>query len=384
MTRSAGNENGGLFHEGKNTRGTGTAVFIRNLNAGGAERAVVNLLEGMVARGIVPELVLCSREGVFLEQLPPQIPIVDLGCQSVYKAVLPLAGYLRRRQPATLISHASGNNGAIALAGLLAFGHTRVFLVEHGSLRVHLEGLRGWKRPALRVIRRLFYPRAAGIIAVSRGLARDLEAELRLPEASVHTIYNPVIDPALLARSAESLDHPWFLPGQPPVILGAGRLVELKDHATLIRAFALVRTRLPARLLILGEGPSRPKLEALARELELGPEVLSLPGFTPNPYAYMKRAATFVLSSRLESLPTVLIEAMACGCPVISSDCTFGPAEILEGGKYGPLYPVGDAAALAQAITRILRSPPERRALVRRAMDFSFDRAVDEYRALLI
>ena len=152
---------------------------------------------------------------------------------------------------------------------------------------------------------------------------------------------------------AEPFDHPWFAPGAPPVILGAGRLTEQKDFPTLIRAFALVRKKHPARLMILGEGEERSKLETLVQELGLEKEV-SLPGFVDNPYKYMKRAAVFVLSSRWEGFPNVLVEAMALGTPVVSTDCPNGPAEILENGKWGELVPVGETQSLASAVLRTL------------------------------
>jgi len=155
------------------------------------------------------------------------------------------------------------------------------------------------------------------------------------------------------------LNHPWFAPGEPPVILSVGRLTKQKDYPTLIRAFALVHRERPARLMILGEGEERPKLEALIQELSLDDDV-SLPGFVDNPYAYMARSAVFVLSSAWEGLPTVLIEAMAVGTPVVATDCPSGPAEILEGGKWGKLVPVGDVEALAEAIARKISSPMQK------------------------
>src|SRR5262249_37227290 len=149
------------------------------------------------------------------------------------------------------------------------------------------------------------------------------------------------------------LSHPWFAPGSLPVILGVGRLTWQKDFPTLIKAFALVRSRQPARLLILGEGEKRLELETIVKELGLAADVC-LPGYVDNPFAYMHRCSAFVLSSASEGLPNSLIEAMACGAPVISTDCASGTAEILENGRYGPLVPVGDVEAMATAISATL------------------------------
>lgn len=200
---------------------------------------------------------------------------------------------------------------------------------------------------------KLFYPWADGFVAVSQGVADDLRRFAQLPEVKVHTIYNPVVTDELLASAARTPEHPWLAPGEPPVILGVGRLVGQKDFATLVRAFALVRRTRSAKLIILGEGDKRPELEALVTELGLSDEV-SLPGFVDNPFAYMARADTFVLSSRHEGLPGVLIQAMACGCKVVSTDCPSGPREILNNGSLGALVPVGDAGALAEAIVATL------------------------------
>jgi glycosyltransferase involved in cell wall biosynthesis len=207
------------------------------------------------------------------------------------------------------------------------------------------------------------YPSADGIIAVSSGVADDLAEATGIPRESIDVIYNPVVTPEVATASREAVDHPWLAPGEPPVVMGIGRLTPKKDFTTLLQAFAEVRREVPARLMILGEGPERAVLEGLVRTLDLAANV-ALPGFVGNPYAYLARASLFVLSSRWEGLPTVLIEAMFCGAPVVSTDCPSGPREILNGGRYGRLVPVGDLAALAQAITagitgNIQPAPPE-------------------------
>jgi glycosyltransferase involved in cell wall biosynthesis len=203
------------------------------------------------------------------------------------------------------------------------------------------------------LLARLFYPWSDGIIAVSRGVAKDLTDVTGLPLERIHTIYNPTITPILLEKAKEPIDHPWFKPGELPVILGVGKLYEQKDFPTLLRAFARVRQVKPCRLVILGRGPQRQKLNALTRELGLSQEVAML-GFVENPYAYMARAAVFVLSSAWEGLPNALIEAIALETPVVSTNCESGPQEILDHGKYGSLVPVGDSDAMAQAILEVL------------------------------
>jgi glycosyltransferase involved in cell wall biosynthesis len=198
----------------------------------------------------------------------------------------------------------------------------------------------------------------------------------------MRVIYNPVVTPKLFEQAKEQIDHEWFIEGSPPFILGVGRFSTQKDFPTLIRAFSIVQKQMPARLMILGEGEDRPQIEALVRDLGLTSEV-ALPGFVSNPYAFMSRAAVFVLSSVYEGLPTVLIEAMAVGTPVVSTDCPSGPREILEFGKYGKLVPIGDSEAIANAIVTTLKHPIDVEALRQQAQKFSLENTVNGYLELI-
>ena len=229
---------------------------------------------------------------------------------------------------------------------------------------------------------RYLFPYASHFVAVSRGVADDLAMTVDVPSDRITTIYNPVVTPNLHIEAAETPDHPWFRDDGAPIILAAGRFEKQKDCPTLIRAFARVSVRRPCRLIILGEGSKRTEIEGLVQEFKLTDRV-SLPGWVENPLAFMARASLFVLSSTWEGLPTVLVEALACGCPCVSTDCPSGPAEILLNGDLGPLVPVGDDSALAKAMERVLDRPPNRQALQRRATDFSADRAVAAYEKLL-
>ena len=230
---------------------------------------------------------------------------------------------------------------------------------------------------------RHFYRHADSIIAVSNGVADDLAQLIAVPRSRITTIYNPVFSSELAARSHEPLAHAWLTPHAPPVVLGIGKLKPQKDFACLIRAFARVRAVRPARLIILGDGAQRESLLALARQLQVAPDV-ELPGFVANPFAYLARARVFVLSSAWEGLSNVIIEALACGCPVVSTDCPSGPAELLDHGRYGGLVPVGDDEALARTIVQTLDNPPDRQQLQTRASEFSIERAAAEYRRVLL
>ncbi len=229
--------------------------------------------------------------------------------------------------------------------------------------------------------RRLF-PYASHVVAVSQGVADDLAVTADVPRDRITTIYNPTITPNLHAKAAEQPDHPWLLDRGAPVILAAGRLTEQKDYPTLIEAFGRLVARRPCRLVILGEGPLQQELEGLAGKLDLTDRI-SFAGWSDNPFAFMSRASLFVLSSRWEGFGMVLAEALACGLPCVSTDCPSGPAEILLNGEIGPLVPVGDDAALAEAMGRVLDDPPDRRLLQQRAAYFSADRAVAAYEELI-
>jgi len=359
------------------------ALFIPSLRGGGAERVMVNLAGGLAERGCQVDLVAARAIGPLVGQVPAGVRLVDLGCRRTLRALLPLASYLRRERPAALLS-ALGHANVVAIgARLLARVPTRVVVSEHTAVsRAGQEapGVRG--KVLVPWLMRRLYRRAQAVVAVSRGVAEDLAEATGLPAERIRVIYNPVVTPDLEQRAAEPVDHPWFAPGEPPVVLAVGRLAPEKDYATLLRAFALVRRQQAARLVILGEGPERPPLEALARELGFE-DCFSLPGFKENPFAYMARASVLVLCSRREGFGNVLAEALACGTPVVSTDCPHGPAEILEGGKHGRLVPVGEARGLAEAIIGTLAIAPDRTALRRRSQAFTVANSVRDYLEVL-
>jgi glycosyltransferase involved in cell wall biosynthesis len=267
---------------------------------------------------------------------------------------------------------------------------TRVLVSERNTLSAMIGGSRRWRDRHLPRLLGHAYRQADGIVAVSDGVADDLARQSGLPRARIATVYNPVITPEIAALAGQPVAHRWFLPGAPPVILGVGSLSARKDFPTLLRAFAKLRKERDCRLVILGQAASskktqeqRAELTALAASLGVADDV-DLPGFVANPFAYMARASVFVLSSAFEGLPGALIQAMACGCPVVSTDCPSGPAEILDNGRFGALVPVGDDGAMAAAIAATLERPVAAATLQARAAMFSVDRAVDRYLDLML
>lgn len=358
------------------------AFFVPSMRGGGAERSILKLARSIAERGYSVDLVLAQVEGPYLAEIPDSLRVVDLKAPGVLTGLPRLVRYLRRERPEAMLSALNHANIVALWARCLAGTPNRLVVSERSTLSVcagNSTKQRGRLMP--KFIQR-FYPWADAIVAVSEGVAEDLAASTGLARDRIQAIYNPIVTPEFQQKVQAPLDHPWFEPGQPPVILAVGRLTHQKDFPMLIRAFAQVRQRHSARLLILGEGSDRPALESLVKELGLAADV-SLPGFVANPYPYMTRAAVFVLCSRWEGLPGALIEALYCGVPLISTDCPSGPREILKDGQYGQLVPVGDADALFHALERVLvervpAPPPES------WKPFEQDVVVDRYLELLV
>lgn len=358
------------------------AIFLPSLEGGGAEKVSLLLAQGFIEKGARVDLVLASARGPYLRSVPDGVNVIDLKARRVLMSLPRLVTYLRRYRPTVLLSVLSHANIVSILAKEIARVGTRVLITEHLALKASHQVAATLRARATLFLLPWFYPRADGVIAVSKGLAEELVRDFGIPEEKVRVIYNPVVHDELFRKAEEPLEHPWFGPGEPPVFLAVGRLAKEKDFPTLIRAFARVRREVESRLLILGEGPERLHLESLIQELGLGAHV-SMPGFVSNPYPYMARAAALVLSSLYEALSTVLIEALALGTPVVATDCPYGPAEILEEGKWGKLVAVGDESGLAKAMRDVVESPPaksDREAFQKMVVErFSVERAVQGY-----
>jgi glycosyltransferase involved in cell wall biosynthesis len=329
-------------------------MFVPSLRYGGAERVTLTLAQNIAERGYAVDLVLAQVEGPYLVDVRDPVQVVDLKAPRVARSLPALVRYLRRERPTAMLSMMAHSNIVALWARRLARVPTRLIVSERVSIswRIRHAPRRYYNRLLTSLIKR-YYPWADGIVAVSDGVADDLTQVTGIPRQQVSTIYNPVVRPGLQPLMQVPVEHPWFQPDGPPVVLAVGRLTTQKDFSTLIQAFAQVRQTHDARLVILGDGKERPALERLVSQLGLE-KVVSLPGFATNPYAYMVRSTLFVLSSRWEGLPGVLIEALYCGVPVVATDCPSGPREILRNGKYGHLVPIRDIAALARAMEESL------------------------------
>jgi glycosyltransferase involved in cell wall biosynthesis len=356
------------------------AFFVQDLRGGGAERNIVRVVNGIAARGVPTDLVLVSREGPYLAELDPRVNVIELPEKRTLTSIWGLRRYLRAASPAALVANLTHINVAACFARVLAGYRGKLIVVERNQYTRNRELKSGLVRLTYDAVR-YAYRFADVIAAVSTGVKDDLAAATGLPLARMQVLYNPVVGPELAGLAAQEPDHPWMHDGGEPVILAVGRLTRQKNYPLLVDAFAQLRKTRAARLLILGEGELRTDLEAQVARLGLGDSV-AMPGFRANPFAFMSRAALFVMSSDWEGLPTVLIEAMACGAPVVATRCDSGPGEILEEGRYGRLTPMGDAPALAQAMIATLDDPGDRVARIARAHEFNLDAAVDRYLAL--
>lgn len=359
------------------------SILVPDLRLGGAERVCVNLANAFVARGLSVDLVLMRKQGELLDALDSRIRVVDLGAPRPRHVLLPLARYVRDSRPDAVLANMWPLTILAVLARWWSGVECRLVAVEHNTWsRVAL--VRRWRtRMMVKSTMHWLLPRTDAVLAVSQGVAADLEQFANLQSDSVRVQHNPVTHgDAVTTEFFPDSFQSWAI-GEHKRMLAVGTLKTQKDFPTLLRAFARLRSTMDARLLILGEGEERPALEALIQELDLQHAVL-LPGFVSDPAPFHAHADLFVLSSVNEGLPTVMIEALERGTPVVSTDCPSGPAEILENGRYGALVPVGDVEALAHAMQDALSQSHDTEALKRRAQDFSVDRIADQYLDVLL
>ena len=375
---------------------------------------MLHLAQSFIEEGREVDLLLFRPEGAYMNSVPESVRVVELeagtslggrllaawadpaGIGTLLKPVLlpvkadadirhihALKRYLETRRPDVVLSALTYTNLTALWAKRLSSTRIPVIISERIALSVHRENevcKKGWRwrwRFILPMIQRV-YRFADGIVAVSEGVANDLAEKAQIDRDAITTIYNPIVSDELTKLAARPLHHRWFGPDQPPVILAVGRLIPQKDFQTLLRAFARLRAEKDIRLVILGEGRQRAELTALAQELGVVADV-DMPGFVDNPYQYMARASVLALTSLYEGLPGVLIQALACGCPVVSTDCPGGSAEILENGRYGRLVPVQQIGELADAIDSTLAFAPDPEQLKARAALFSTDNAARQY-----
>lgn len=397
------------------------SFLLDNLAGGGAEKVILNLAHGFATLGHQVDLLVCKVEGVLSNSIPAGVNLVPLESVSPVRGLLcamkgdpagvrqivgtvvnsskiripkgfryipAIADHLKTNRVDVLLSALPKSNINAVLAKHCCKAMTRVVVGAHINLSSQISESRSRGRNRLQHLRPVIqrcYRRADAVVAVSKGVEKDIVRYLGLAPEHVTTIYNPIGMPEMEALSREPLDHPWFEYGAVPVILGVGRFVGQKGFPLLLNAFAKVRQRRNVRLMLLGgDETSGPQAEHRKELLDLADrlgvrEDFEMPGFKVNPYPYLKKASVFVLSSRYEGFGNVIVEALLTGCSVVSTDCPSGPAEILHNGEFGRLVPVDDETALADAICDTLDNPKSREFLQARGKSFSIERAVESY-----
>ncbi|MEA5448471.1 glycosyltransferase [Leptolyngbya sp. CCNP1308] len=358
------------------------AIFLMDLRGGGAEKVMLNIANGLAAKGLEIDLVLVQTKGEYIKQISAQVNLVELSCSRLISALPALVSYLKKYQPTALLSALEDTNIIAILAKLFANSSSRTVVTVHNHLAHEISHSKNLKRKLVPHLLRWIYPYADAVVGVSQGVVDNL-IDFGVAKHKTFKIYNPIITPDLVEKSSDQLEQPLFQLDQRPVILGVGRLTRQKDFQTLIFALKAVREVLSAHLVILGDGEDRAQLVDLVHQLGLQDAVTFL-GFVSNPYVFMREADVFVLSSAWEGFGNVLVEAMFSGTPVVSTNCESGPAEILADGKYGHLVAVGHAEAMAQAIVDTLQKKsvsPE--VLKQRASTFSLENSLAKYMELL-
>ena len=364
------------------------AFFLPSLEGGGAEKSVIRLLHGLNKENFQLCLLLGKIKGSLKEKIPKEVLVKELNVTYIPCSFFKLIKYLRQDEPDVFISFLSHVNVTSVLAKLFSRTKTKLIISERTTFSYTPEIAKSAKNRLfatffLKPLVRLTYPLADAIICVSRGVAKDIS--LFLPPSKtkkIKVIYNPTADKELYVLADQPIKHPWFLDKTTPVILAVGRLTKAKDYPVLLRALALIHKKKKARLVIVGEGEEEKNLNSLVDKLGLSESVIFL-GFQKNPYKYMQKASVFALSSKIEGFPNVIVEAMACGVPVVSTDCQSGPNEIIKNRENGILVPVSDPKALAEAIFEVLDDSALRKKLSlegkKTARNFTSERGVKEY-----
>jgi len=328
--------------------------LLPSLRGGGAERVTINLLKRLNRKELQLKIILGEKIGPFIGEIPIDISVIDLKVHHLRCAFLKLVRHLRQEHPDILFSVMGHTNVIALLAKRFANVSTKVLVSVHTSISKVKKNRLDIKARLIPHFERWLYPKADKIIAVSQGIKNDISEYLGINREKIAMIYNPIVDEEIFELAQEPINHPWFHNFKIPIILAVGALKKQKNYPLLFKAFKLIYRELALRLVILGEGEERENLENLAQELKIADKI-DLQGFQMNPYKFIAKASIFVLSSSVEGLPTVLVEAMACGVPVVSTDCPSGPREIItEPGYNGLLVQPGNPRALAKAIFQVL------------------------------
>jgi len=364
---------------GESQSSASIALFLPTLTPGGIETCILNLAKGFVQQNIAVDLVVADYRGDFISKVPDEANVVNLGVDRVLQSIIPLRQYLTSTEPDVLLAGHTHANIAAIIAGKTSRTETTIAVGIHNTHSVNTSKSQKFTSKAIQRLYPRLYSHADQVIAVSEGAKQDIVGHTTLGSNDVSVIYNPVVTEEVYIEASQPVDHRWLNDASLQVVLGAGRLVEQKDFATLLYAFEKVaKENNQGRLLIVGAGSKEQELRTLLSELDIEDRA-ELVGYVDNLYGYMDAADVFVLSSKWEGFGIVLVEAMAVRTPVVSTDCPHGPSEILKNGEYGKLVPVGDKEAMADGIRKSLRTERKQTRIQDRARDFSDSVITKEY-----
>lgn len=358
--------------------------IIPSLAGGGAERLLTHLLRHL-KRDSFEKVAVIFEKRIDYKDIPEDVRIICLNKKRAidfFKVIISLGNIIRKERPSLIHAHLTYANYLTVLARYLSKYKVPLILTEHTHLghNIRMERFCFLKKELIKKL----YPKASRIVAVSNGVKRNLVEDFGICEEKIKVIYNPVDITLIEELAKEEVGHPWFKE-ESPIIVACGRLVAPKNYPLLLRSFQRVLRETDAKLIIIGEGEARKSLESLTTFLGIEKSVAFL-GFKYNPFKYIARSDIFVLSSNWEGFGNVLIEAMACGVPVISTRCPSGPDEIITNGVNGLLVPVGDEGALTEAILRLLQDKGLRERLAKagrkRAEDLRVEKIIGEYEKL--
>lgn len=347
--------------------------YLPSLAGGGAEKLFIDLANHYGKAGLRVTIVCAKAEGPYLQRIRPEVELVDLKSSRVVFSIIPLWRYLGSENPDAIMANMSYANIALIIASMLPSRFNgRVIVEEVAQLERGRELRNAFRESIVMVLMKLLYTKADSVIGITKCISEQIGRMTRVGMDKIKTIPGLVDIKEITKHENEDQDHPWLSEKQVPVIIAIGRFLPEKDFHSLLKAFSKLRERRSARLIILGEGKQRPELEELAIELKISEDV-SMPGFTNNPGAFLSRSDLFVLSSRFEGFGIVVIEAMAVGCNVVTTDCSTGPIDIVGNGQYGTVVPVGDVDAMATAMEYRLDNPIDSEALRARAREFDIN-----------
>lgn len=370
-----------------------TSVFLcsPSMVMGGAERYLLNLSDGLLEDGYDVTIILMEAKGPLLEEIDSRCELISIDKPRVAKSLGALRKVFKENSPDIIVSFQTHMNVVVSIAVLLSGEKIPLVVTEHAPFSSHLSldfpRITKIKNSFMLAVAKILYKRAETLVGVSDGVTQEYKAFAGLSDHQVVTISTPIVTSKLLEQAQEAPVHRWLVEKKQPVVISMGRLGKEKDYITLLKAFELLRKTVNAKLIIFGEGSERDELKSFITERNLS-QYIDMPGINLKPFREMSHADLYVQTSVFEGFGNVLVEAMACGLPVISTDCPVGPRDILGEGKYGALTPVGDPVSLADEMQRILGlTEAERTEIVlagkERANVYSAAQAVQKYSEIL-